>query len=305
MGAYRLPCGRPVFQISLDSIVPFVIDSFYISHRGFLFMDDRIILVPIEQIDRPVKISRELIDPERVRELAESIRENGLLQPVLLRPKYGRYEMIAGDRRFLAHKLLGLKEIKAIVKECSESEMFVIRGIENLQRENLSPSEEAMVYLLLREEGGLSLNQIAKKCGKAPNTIDRYLHFAKCSEEVRRAVDRKEVSLNTLEKLQEIDDPEAFMFYFRMGASNGITAQVAALWVDDWKKTKAGTYYDGDSAPPPSNIEVESKPIFMTCEICNGPCEIHKIRSIVSCPECGKGVRGSRVGKSSLFKKED
>lgn len=263
-------------------------------------MEDQIVFIPLEQIDRPVKISREMIDPERVRELAESIRENGLLQPVLLRPKDGRYETIAGDRRYLAHKLLGLKTIKAIIKDVSESEMFVIRGIENLQRENLSPSEEAMVYLLLREEGALSIDAIAKKCGKSPVTIARYLRFAKCSEEVRRAVDRKEMSLNCLEKLMEIDDPEAFMFYFKMGAANGITAPVASMWVEDWKKTKSGTYYDGDGSPSSSSIVEESKPVFMTCEICNGPCEIHRVRSIVACPECGKKVRRTQVVKTGL-----
>ena len=174
--------------------------------------------------------------------------------------------------------------------------MFVIRGIENLQRENLCPSEEAAVYHLLRVEGGLGIEtDRSRKCGKSENTIIRYLRFAECSEEVRRAVDRKEISLLCLEKLMEIDDPEAFMFYFKMGAANGITAPVASMWVEDWKKTKAGTYYDDAGGVPDRSVEVESKPVFMTCEVCNGPCEIHRIKSLVVCPECGKAVRRSRV----------
>lgn len=253
--------------------------------------EGQIQLIKMDMIDRPVKIARETIDPEKVRELAESIRESGLLQPVLLRPSNGRLEMVAGDRRYLAHKLLNLKEIKAIVRELDDRETVVIRGIENLQRVDLTFSEEGQVYLALKEEGGLSIKDIAKKTGKSTNTVTRFLKFAKCSEEVRRAVDRKEISLLVLETLQEIDDPVAFDYHFKMAAANGITAVVARMWVEDYEKTKIGIYYDGDGGSPPSNVEVEAKPVFMTCEVCHGSCEIRKVRNLVVCPDCLKKVR--------------
>ncbi len=252
-------------------------------------------LVKLDMIDRPVKISRETIDPEKIRELAESIRESTLLQPVLLRPVNGRFEMVAGDRRYLAHKLLGLKEIKAIVRELDDRETVVVRGIENLQRVDLTPSEEGQVYMGLKEEGGLSLRDISRKTGKSTNTVSRYLNFAKCSEEVRKAVDRKAISLNTLETLQEIDDPVAFDYHFKMAASNGITAEVARLWVDDYQKTKLGTYYAEDGGAPPVNIETEQKPIFITCEVCLGPCEIKVVRNLTVCPTCREKVKNRNV----------
>lgn len=252
---------------------------------------EKIELVKMEMIDRPVKIARELIDPEKVRELAESIRESGLLQPVLLRPSNGRYEMVAGDRRFLAHKLLNLKEIKAIVRELDDRETVIIRGVENLQRVDLSPSEEAALYLMLKEEGGLSPKDIAKKVGKSSNTVVRYLNFAKCPEHVQKAVDRKEISLLILETLLEIDDPEAFEYHFKMAASNGINNTVARLWVDDYFKSKSGTYYSENGGVPPSNVEFEPKPVFMTCEVCLGPCEIKAVRNLVVCPDCRKKVK--------------
>jgi ParB/RepB/Spo0J family partition protein len=262
-----------------------------VSSGGGSMIKEQIQLIKMDLIDRPVKIARELIDPEKVRELAESIREVGLLEPVLLASRNGRFEMVAGDRRYLAHKLLNLKEIKAIVRELDDREIVVIRGIENLQRVDLTPSEEARYYLSLHEEGGLSKKEICKKTGKAFGTVDRYLRFAKCPEEVRRAVDRKDISLLVLEVLMEIDDPEAFHYHFTMAASNGITAPVARMWVDDYLKTKAGTFYDGDGGVPVSNVEIEAKPSFMTCEVCLGPCEVHKVRNLVVCPECGQKVR--------------
>jgi ParB family chromosome partitioning protein len=254
-------------------------------------MVEKIQFIKMEMIDRPVKIARELIDPERVRELAESIRENGLLQPVLLRPSNGRYEMVAGDRRYLAHKLLNLKEIKAIVRELDDRETVVIRGIENLQRVDLTPSEEGALYLSLKEEGGLSTKDISKKTGKAHNTVTRYINFARCPEEVRRAVDRKQISLNVLETLQEIEDPETFDYFFKMAASNGITDKVARLWVDDYQKTKLGNYYSDDGGLPPVNIENQPKPVFVTCEVCHGPTEIKNVRNMVVCKECCQKVR--------------
>jgi len=256
---------------------------------------EKIQLIKLDQIDRPVKISREIIDPEKIRELAESIRESTLLQPVLLRPVNGRFEMVAGDRRYLAHKLLGLKEIKAIVRELDDKETVVVRGIENLQRENLTPSEEGQVYLALKEEGGFSTKQICVKTGKSNNTVVRHMNFARCSEEIRRSVDRKDISLNTLEILQEIDDPVAFEYHFKMAATNGITAPVARLWVDDYQKTKLGTYYTDDGGAPPMNIETEQKPIFITCEVCLGPCEIKVVRNLTVCPTCRAKVKNTNV----------
>lgn len=252
--------------------------------------EDQIQLIPMDLIDRPVKISRELIDPEKVRELAESIRESGLLQPILIRPSNGRFEIVAGDRRYLAHKVLNYKEIKAIVRELDDRETVIIRGVENLQRENLTPSEEARLYLGLEEEAGLSRNEIAKRTGKTINTVRRYLNFARCPDWVRKAVDLKQVTLTVLETLMEIEDADAFKYHFDMASGNGITEKVARLWVDDYLKTQSGSFYNESGSLPPGMGYVVSKPVFMTCEVCHGPCEIKAVRSLVVCTECVKKV---------------
>lgn len=253
-------------------------------------MEDQIQLVSMDLIDRPVKMAREAIDPEGVRELAESIRESGLLQPVVLRPVNGRFEMVAGDRRYLAHRLLGLKEIKAIVKELDDRETIIVRGIENLQRENLTASEEAGVYMALKEYGGLGVMEIAQKTGKSPQTIKRYMDFWKYPVEVRRSVDNREVSLRVLETLGEIDDPEAFKYFFGMAVVSGVSVKTARLWVDDYFKTKAGEFYASGGGVSPGAGEIESKPVYITCEVCHGATEIKVARNVVLCPECRKKI---------------
>jgi len=255
-----------------------------------LKVEGQIQLIKMDMIDRPVKIARELIDPEKVRELAESIRESGLLQPVILRPSNGRYEMVAGDRRYLAHKLLDLKVIKAIVRELDDRETVLVRTIENLQRENLSPSEEGRVYLVLKEEGGLSIKEISRRTGKRENTIARYLNLLKYPDYVRVAVDKKELKFEALDILAEIEDESFFKYYFDMTVSNGATQKTVRLWVDDYFKTKGGSYSSDGGGIPGVEVEVIQKPVFMTCEACHSPVEIKVVRNVVMCPDCRKKV---------------
>jgi ParB family chromosome partitioning protein len=254
-------------------------------------IEGQIELIPMELIDRPVKISRETIDPDRVRELAESIREVGLLQPVVLRRVNGRYETVAGDRRFLAHKLLGLKEIKAIVKELDDRDTVVMRGIENLQRENLNASEEGGVYLLLHEEGGLTLDEIAKKVGKQKSTLKRYMRFARLPQEVRCAVDDKSISLATLEVLMQIEDAEWFKFYFDSAAANGVKENVARMFVDEYHRTKAGTFYNEGGGDREPEAGLAPKTVYYTCDACDKSFELRIMTNMVMCPECNKKAR--------------
>ena len=254
-------------------------------------MKEQIRLIKIEMIDRPGKMAREQIDPEKVRELAESIRENGLLEPVILRPSNGRFEMVAGDRRFLAHKFLDLKEIKAIVKDLSDRDVIFVRAIENLQRVNLTPKEEGRIYLMLREEEGLTFHQIAKTTGRALSWVQRLLKFIKFPEFVQEAVSCKEISLAVAETLMEIEDEVFLKYYLNMAIVGGASEKTARLFVDSYLESKAGTYYDGEGTDPNTSEGIESKPTFMTCESCHSPVEIHKIRNVAVCPDCVKKVR--------------
>lgn len=248
-------------------------------------------IISLDLIDRPQRVSRFDIPEDEIAELAESIRERGLLQAITVADRDGRYEIVFGDRRYLAHKLLELKTIKAIVEEMDDQETAIIRGMENLQRENLSPSEEARHYRELKDEGGLSIPQIAKKTGKTYVTIKRYLDFSEFPEEVRRAVDLKKLSMQVVETLREIEDPDIFKYHFEMAAQNGITINVARMWVDDHLKSQAGKFYSDGGSLPPGGVESAPKPVFMTCEACLGPVEMKDVRSMVVCIPCLKKVR--------------
>jgi len=242
--------------------------------------------IPLGLVDRPGNVLRDVIDPDGVRELAESIREVGLIEPIIVRRRGERYEVVAGDRRFLAHRLLRAETIRAVVRDMDDAEVSVVRAVENLQRVGLTPSEEGRVYLDLHDSLGIGYKEVARRCGKSENTVLRYVNVARQSEEVRRGVDEGRVALRVLEILQGIDDEEMFLYYFRMARDNGVSAHVAQLWVSDYQKTLAGTYYVDGGGMSPKQYPVEVKPVYVTCDVCHAAVEVNKVRTLAVCAGC-------------------
>src|SRR5688572_12974605 len=136
-----------------------------------------VVRLPLEEIKRDGSQPRKAFDADKLKELAESIRAQGLIQPILVR-KDGRYfRLIAGERRWRAAQLAGLKEIPALVREATDAEAFELALVENLQREDLNPIEEAQGYRRLTEDRGLSQEQVAQRVGKDRSTIANALRL--------------------------------------------------------------------------------------------------------------------------------
>lgn len=124
-------------------------------------------------------------DEEALRELADSIAQHGILQPLLVRPlPDGGYQLVAGERRWRAARMAGVTDIPVVIREMNDSEMMQISMIENLQRENLNPVEEALGYRTLSEEYGLTQDEISKSVGKSRPVITNALRLLKLPEEV-------------------------------------------------------------------------------------------------------------------------
>lgn len=128
-------------------------------------------------------------NPEALQELADSIAAHGVLQPVLVRPlPSGKYELIAGERRFRASQLAGLKEVPVIVRETSDSDALAIALIENIQREDLNPIETACAYRQLMEEFDLTQSELARQVGKAQPSIANAVRLLKLSIEIQDSI---------------------------------------------------------------------------------------------------------------------
>ncbi|PKM79409.1 MAG: nucleoid occlusion protein [Firmicutes bacterium HGW-Firmicutes-13] len=133
---------------------------------------------------------RKIFDPDKIKELAQSIKTYGLIQPIILRTCDTCYQIIAGERRFLACKELGWSTIPSIIKDISESGMAAVALIENLQRENLHYLEEAQGYQRLLDDFGLTQEVLAQRLGKSQSTIANKLRLLKLKESIREYVVR-------------------------------------------------------------------------------------------------------------------
>jgi len=256
-------------------------------------MNEKMTFLDIEKVDPPTDAVRDLIDPEQVRELAESIRAQGLLQPILVRPSNGRYEVVAGHRRYLAHRLIGEVKIKALVKEMGDEEVFVIRAMENDQREDLNPIEKAKVYKRLKDKFGWSAGQISQKMGRSKPAVLRYLELLEIPDEFQSAVAKKKLAMSVALCLNQIPDEVTKKYYFTSAVENGVTLEVAEAWVNDDRKTRAGTVTVEEGGGIEEAAIPDFVPIFRACVCCLNPIEISKLKIIYVCKECERQVQGA------------
>ena len=165
-------------------------------------------LVKITMVEPNGGQPRKNFDEDSLMELAESIRQFGLLQPILVQDKKDHYEIIAGERRWRAAKLAGLKEIPVIIKELTDQEVVEISLIENIQRENLNPIEEAQAYKRLLTEFNLKQDEVAERVSKSRTAVTNSMRLLKLCDEVKQMVVNEMLTTGHARALLAIEDPE-------------------------------------------------------------------------------------------------
>ena len=151
---------------------------------------------------------RKKFDEDAILELADSIKQFGVLQPLLVRKNKDYYEIIAGERRWRAAKQAGVKEVPVIVKEYTEQEIVEIGLIENIQRENLNPIEEAIAYKRLLNEFNLKQDEVAERVSKSRTAVTNSMRLLKLSDKVQQMIIDDMISTGHARALLAIDDPE-------------------------------------------------------------------------------------------------
>ena len=170
---------------------------------------DELLQVPVGAIKPNRRQPRRRFDTESVSELAESIRSQGVVQPVLLRPLEddGGYELIAGERRWRA-KAAGLATIPAVVREAEDRDALLLALVENVAREDLSPVEEARAYAVLVDEFGLSLGDVAERVGRSKPSVSNRLRLLELPEDVLSLVERGQLSEGHARAVLAVPDDE-------------------------------------------------------------------------------------------------
>ncbi|MEW5762487.1 MAG: ParB/RepB/Spo0J family partition protein [Bacillota bacterium] len=162
--------------------------------------------VPVGEIRPNPRQARRRFDDEKLQELAASIEEHGLVQPVVVRPRHDGYELVAGERRWRAYQALGREFIPAVVRNMSDEEAAVAVLIENLQREDLNPLEEAHAYRQLMEEFGLTQEEVARRVGKSRAAVANTLRLLGLPEEVRVLIEEGKITAGHARALAGVED---------------------------------------------------------------------------------------------------
>lgn len=247
--------------------------------------------IELHTIIEPKAMIRMEIDKDYIAELAQSISEVGLLQPVLVAMDGEQYEMVAGHCRYLAHKKLGVSTIRAIVCVMDQDEIAVARATENLNRTDLTPIEEAATYQNLIEEHGMKLEHVAQKMGKTPGTIKRRMDLLRMPAILQKAVHKKQISMSVAEELWSIRSETSLEYYLSFAIENGCTKIVARQWAkdeaDSVRRSQASGVQGGGEALSP----LEPRPTYLPCDICHEPVELGKDKLLRICPSCGSAIK--------------
>ncbi len=166
--------------------------------------------IPLERITPNPDQPRMNFDEDALAELSASIREHGVLQPILVRPtdQTQQYQLVAGERRWRAARDAGLREIPALIEQLDDDTAMEIGIIENLQREDLSPLEEAMIYDRMTHEHGYSVRRLAQKLGKDKGYIENRLRLAGAPTEIKQLVSLRKDTVSHAYELLKVEDPK-------------------------------------------------------------------------------------------------
>ena len=170
--------------------------------------DGGVVLVKITSVEPNRKQPRKNFDEDKLQELADSIKQVGMLEPPLVQDRKDHYEIIAGERRWRAAKLAGLKEIPVIIRDYSEQEIMEISLIENIQREDLNPIEEAQAFKRLLTEFNLKQDEVAERVSKSRAAVTNSIRLLKLSDDVQQMVIDDMISTGHARALLAIEDHE-------------------------------------------------------------------------------------------------
>jgi ParB family chromosome partitioning protein len=202
----------------------------------------------VDQIHPNPRQPRKRFEGEAVSGLAESIKAQGLIQPVVVRPRLeGGYELIAGERRWRAAREAGIASVPAVIREADDRDSLLLALVENVARENLSPIEEARAYAVLLDEFGLSLGEVAERVGRSKPSVSNRVRLLELPEDVLAMIGRNELSEGHARAVLAVPDHEERRKLAKRIVREGLSvraAERAARWAGARTKERRATTVD-------------------------------------------------------------
>ncbi len=213
------------------------LDSLFSENAG---ENESSVLLRISEIEPNREQPRNDFNDDALNELAESIRLHGVLQPLLVRPMpNGRYRIVAGERRWRACRIAGEETVPAIIREMSDGEAAELTLIENLQREDLSPLEEAEGYRTLAEKFGMTQEQIAQRVSKSRPAVANAMRLLSLTDEEKEALSAKKISVGHAKALLAIENPDLRRRALAMSISGATVRSIENVRSED-RQTESG-----------------------------------------------------------------
>ena len=222
---------------------------------------------------------REVFDEKALKELAVSIKEHGIIQPIIVREVNGKYEIIAGERRYKASALAGMTKIPAIIRDLDDKESSKIALLENLQRKNLNPIEEARTYQKILEIDQMTQEELAKTMGKSQSAVANKIRLLSLPDEVQEALLKEQISERHARTLLNLDDSKAQ----KEMLDKIITNKMSVRKLEEEIKEMKGISTDNT---PSVNMFIDSNPLTPTAEI---PKDIDNFGKVTIAPPEGEG----------------
>ena len=219
--------------------------------NGFGLAQENGTVLRLTEIEPNRNQPRKEFDEQALSELADSIREHGIIQPLLVRPlETGGYQLVAGERRWRAARMIGLTEVPVVIKEMTETEVMELALIENLQRQDLNPLEEAAGYRELMTTYGLTQDQVAKRGGKSRSAVANCLRLLTVPEEIQPFLRSGQLSAGHVKALAGMSDREEMVRIAKSAADKGLSVREVERQVQSF------------TAPRPSSPSGEEKEAF-------------------------------------------
>ncbi|MCW7079293.1 MAG: ParB/RepB/Spo0J family partition protein [Canidatus Methanoxibalbensis ujae] len=232
--------------------------------------------------EAPARLSPESTDIES---LAESIKSVGLINPITVRKKNEKYEVVAGHRRFLACQKIGMEKIPCIVTDDDEKSVAEKMLAENLARHDMTPLEEACFFKDCIEQLGHTPKSLGEVIGKSREYVIRRLRILDFPTDLQKALHEKSISLAVAEELARVDDPETRARYLMSAIESQSSAKVVKSWVDMWEEARRSGLQT-EELDYGILTPVKKDPIRITCQICGRMHPPQSVVSVIMCREC-------------------
>jgi ParB family chromosome partitioning protein len=213
--------------------------------------------IPLDQIEINPKQPRRDFDEQALQELSQSIKLHDIIQPITVSRIGKKYQLIAGERRFRASKMAGLKDIPAYVRQANDQELLELALLENLQRENLNAIEIGLSYKRLMEEVSLTQEQVAERMGKERSTVTNYIRLLKLPPDIQVAVRNNKLSMGHARTLIGVENVEKQLYIFGEIMKNGLSVRQTEELVRKVNHIDKGAKKTIKSSLPPAYQKIQ------------------------------------------------